>query len=176
MNFYYKKTQDQPVIYNGQQLPVENSGKLAPFLPDPTNNPSAVTINGVTLPSDVAIYVDAEKNIAESKILDGVSVFEHVSRKPYAVEFEFVLRTKNEPNTKTNKSPEYAFPQAAIQNLLDKVFIPNSILTVINTYLNGLGVSEIIISSITPTTVRGSKNLPVRIKGFENQKGQSIII
>ena len=176
LSIYLKQHPDAPVVYNGTTLPTENSGKLAPFPTDPTNNPSVVIINGIILPYDVAIYIDGEKIIAESKILDGVSVFEHIARKPYSIEFEFVLRTKNPPNTKDSKSPEYIFPQKAIQDLWDKVFIPNSILPITNTYLNGLGVTEIIIATITPTTIRGSKNLPVRIKGFENQKGQSLII
>ena len=174
MNFYYKQNQDKPVIYNGTQLPVANSGKLGPFPVDPTNNPSVVIINGITLPYDVAIYIDGEKIIAESKIIDGVSVFEHVARKPYLIEMEFVLRTKNDPNTKDSKSPEYVFPQKALEDLWNKVFIPNSIASIVNTYLNGLGVTEMIIYSISPTTYRGSKNVSVKIKGSENQKGQSL--
>jgi hypothetical protein len=42
--------------------------------------------------------------------------------------------------------------------------------------LNNLGILEIIIKGVKPATVRGSKNVPITIKAFENIPGQSIII
>ena len=48
---------------------------------DKTNNPSLVVLNGVTLPGDVIITTSDEKIIAETNILDGAVVFEHIRRK-----------------------------------------------------------------------------------------------
>jgi|ERR1035437_1455781 hypothetical protein len=175
MNIYIRKPGiDQPVVYGGHTLPLPGGGKYLPPMPDLTNNPSLVILGGIKLPIDVAVYISGEKTIAESKILDGVSVFEHVARLPYEIEFEMVIRTKND-QPGLYQDMGYIFPQKDLEAIWD-VWLLDSVVSIENTYLNGLYIDEMIIKSITPTTIRGSKNLPLRIKGYENIKGQSIII
>lgn len=176
MNIYLKKPDeaDNIIRYNGHELPKDKVKYVAP-VKDYSNYPSLTIIGltlaeGVKLPSDCAIYINGKKTIAQSKILDGVAVFERILRDPYEIEFEFVLRTK------ADTGGEYIFPQKAIETVWKNIFLPDSVLKIQNTYLNGLGVTEIVVESITPTTVRGSKNMPVRIKCFENIEGSSIII
>ena len=62
---------------------------------DPTNNPALVILNNITLPGDVIITTSEEKVIAESKILDGVMVFERLSRKPMEIDLTFTFREVN---------------------------------------------------------------------------------
>jgi hypothetical protein len=171
MNIYLKKQQPEPPIkYADHTLPLPDKGVGHLIEVDLSNYPSLVKLGDVILPSDVAIYLNAEKIIAGSKILDGVYVTEHIGRKPYEIEFEMVVRTQNA----TDKN--YIFPQKALEEIWNKLWLPNSVVTIQNTYLNGLGIEEMIIEKLTPTTLRGSKNLPVRIKGTENVKGLSLII
>jgi hypothetical protein len=173
MNIYYKKQlADQTQSYFDKVK--ADAKKPVIKYTDPTNNPGLVILGalyqngtqkapGVELPGDVAIYINGEKIIAESQILDGVVVFEHIARKPYDIEFEMVLRTK--------QGNDYIFPQAYIQKIWADLWIIDGVISIQNTYLNGLGVSQMVIFSIEPTTVRGSTNMPLRIKGKENQSG-----
>ena len=82
--------------YAGKTLPIPGGGKSQPIQTDLSNNPSLVKLGTVELPRDVAIYLNCEKVIAESKILDGVSVYEHILRNPYEIEFEIVLRNRKQ--------------------------------------------------------------------------------
>jgi hypothetical protein len=160
---------DGTVIYGGKELPRDEK----PYSPpgkDLTNNPSLTVIGGITLPADTAIYLNGKKTLAISKILDGVSVVERISREPYEIEFECVLRQASPDNT------IYIFPQEELDNVWSNVWLPDSVQKVQNTYLNKLGVQEIIIDTITPTTIRGSKNIPLRIHAYENVPGQTLIV
>lgn len=144
--------------------------------PDQTNNPSVVIIGGITLPNDVVIYINGEKVLVMDKILDGVSIVERVSREPYEIEFECVIRAKNEDGTLNSDLTQYIFPQKALEQVWQKVWIPDSVQTVQSTYLNGLGIQQIVIKGITPMTFRGSKNIGLRLKAWENVIGQTLII
>lgn len=155
------------VNYNGKTLP-QDKVTYVPPQKDLTNNPSLVVIGGITLPADTAIYLNGKKNLATSKILDGVSVVERISREPYELEFECVVRTQ--------QGTGYIFPQDELDNLWSNVWLPDSVQTIQNTYLNKLGIQEIIIESVSPTTVRGSKNIPLRIRGYENVPGQTLLV
>jgi hypothetical protein len=156
------------VNYNGGQYPRDKK-TFNPPAKDLTNNPSLVTIGGITLPADTVIYLNGFKTLAQSKILDGVTVIERVSREPYELEFECVVRAQD-------AAGNYIFPQDALDNLWTNVWIPDTVHTINNTYLNKLGIQEIVIESITPTTVRGSKNIPLRLRAYENVPGQTIIV
>lgn len=160
---------DPNVNYNGATLP-RDKVEYKPIPKDLTNNPSLCIIGGVTLPGDTIVYLSGEKNLVQSQILDGVSVFERIFRKPYQIEFEMVIRQKSADGE------NYVFPQDELYNFWSKVWVPDTIQIVQNTYLNKLGISQIIIESIEPTTLRGSKNLPLRLKAWENVPGQSLII
>ena len=159
----------EQVNYNGRTLPQDKVNYVPP-VKDLTNNPSLVVIGGITLPPDTAIYVNGKKTLATSKILDGVSVVERVLREPYEIEFECVIRTANADGT------GYIFPQDELDNVWSNVWLPDSVQKVQNTYLNKLGIQEIVIESISPTTVRGSKNIPLRIRAYENVPGQTLLV
>lgn len=164
--------QDPNMYYAGAVLPRDAVKFVAPPI-DFTNLPHLITIgngdNNLLLPSDVLVYINGEKIIPESQILDGVSVFEHVARKRYEVNFECVIRA-------TDSSGRQIFPQDDLDDIFTNVWLPNSVQKVVNTYLNKLGIQELIIKSISPDTVRGSTNIPLRMKCYENVPGQSIII
>lgn len=166
---YTPQVPDPNVDYHGATLP-RDKVEYVPPTKDLTNNPSLCIIAGVTLPQDTIVYLTGDKMLVQSQILDGVSVFERILRKPYQIEFEMVIRQK------TADGLGYVFPQDDLYNFWTKVWTPDSVQTVQNTYLNKLGISQIIIESVTPTTVRGSKNLPLRLKAWENVPGQSLII
>lgn len=159
---------DPTVNYHGKKLPQDGKApNLVP--PDPTNNPSLVVIGGIALPPDVVIMLNGHKILAMSRILDGISVVEHVGREPYKLEFEATFRITQDNGL------TYIFPQDALDDLWTNIWLPNSIQTIQNTYLNKLGIQEIIIEDIMPVTVRGSKNVPFKLKAIENVIGQTLI-
>lgn len=157
------------VDYGGKHLPGQKKTYQRPAL-DQSNNPSLTIINGVQLPLDTAIYLNGKKIHAVSTILDGVSVVERIRREPYEIEFEGVLRVKD------SSGSGYVFPQDAAKEMQDNIFFPNSVLKVQNTFLNKLGIQELIIDSFNPVTVRGSKNVPFRMRAFENVPGKTLIV
>lgn len=159
---------DGSVTYNGKELPLYEK-PYSPPQKDLTNNPSLVVIGGITMPADTVIYINGQKILAQSKILDGVSVTERILRMPYEIEFECVIREVDGNNINV-------FPQNELYNIWSNVWLPDSVLTIQNTYLNKLGIRELVVESISPTTVRGSKNIPLRIRGYENIPGTTIII
>ena len=100
------------------------------------NKPSEVYLSTipnkwVRLPIDVVIGLDGDKVIAESKILDGVAVFERISRKPFEINFEFTCREQDE-------SGNYVFPQDTIQELVQTVWQKDQVIQLKNTFLNSL--------------------------------------
>ena len=155
---------------------------------DQTNKPSLLVIGGITLPSDVVIFINGKKILVLDKILDGVSIIERISREPYEIEFECVLRAFNDQTTASlvsginngvtlnSDNTIYIFPQKMLEGFWQKIWLPDSIQKVQNTYLNGLGVQEIVIENVIPTTFRGSKNIALKIKAYENVPGQTLII
>jgi hypothetical protein len=167
-------TTNPNVSYQGKNLPADKV-VFTPTPTDLTNNPSRVRLYspsfGLVLPQDTVIYLMGEKGLAMTQILDGPVVYERIFTKPYELEFEFVLRTKD-PESPGN----YIFPQEDMLTLWNNLWLPDSVVSIDNTYLNKLGIMEMIIETITPVTVRGSKNLPVKIKGYQNVPGQSLII
>lgn len=161
---------DPNVYYAGSELPAQRVTPIG-LITDLSNNPSSIAlgVNGVyiTLPASTQIILKGEKIIAESQILDGVSVFEHVSRKPYEIDFDVLI---------WNSSMNAPFPQDVINNIWNNLWVPNTILQLVNTYLNGLGVLQVIVKSINPTPKLGSTSVVLKLKLYENQVGQSIIM
>lgn len=163
---------DTNMYYDGYTMPRDAVTPVkAPI--DFTNNPSLVTIgngdNNLSLPSDVMVYIEGEKIIAESQILDGVSVFEHITRKPYEINFECNIWD-------TDADGKQIFPQDLLDDIFQNIFLPNTVIAVTNTFLNKIGISQLIVKTISPATVRGSFKIPLRIKCYENVPGQSIIM
>jgi|YelNatPaOPRAMG01_1025707.scaffolds.fasta_scaffold114821_2 hypothetical protein len=128
---------------------------------DATNRPSLVMLNGVTLPIDTTISLNGEKVIAESKILDGASVFERVSRKPYEIEFNFTIR-EQDPTTK-----KYIFGQNTSYELTTDVWELDEVLELTNTWLNKKGIQNVIVKSFTEVNVRGNTNIIGSLKCLE---------
>ena len=146
---------------------------------DPTNQPSQVILNGYTLPENVQIVDSNGKIIAETKILDGVMVYERVSRLPMDITFEFTFREINTgqyPNSPLNK---YVFPQKMIENFNSNVWQKDQTIEVKNSYLNGLGILYLILKDVTKTTIRGNTDVLCSIKCKEvvnNSSQQNTLI
>lgn len=153
----------------GQKLVIQSTN-------DQTNNPSLVIIGNITLPADVVITIDGEKIIADSVILDGVQVTERIARKAYDIDFEFVLREYRIDGALNSDRTSTVFPQDQLDDIFQQIWLPNTVQTLQNTYLNKLGIQELIVRKISPETIRGSKNLPVRLKCTENVPGQTLIL
>lgn len=179
--------QDPNVPYNGKTLAADAVTPV-PFS-DPLNTPGTTILsNGtqqITLPPDTIIMLAGKKIIAKTNILDGVSVFERIMRDPYQIDFEGVFRMQDINGTRYNNTtppagttgtPNNIWPQEYLNDVWNYVWLPNTILTIKNSYLNGLGIQQIIIEEISPSTIRGSKNIPYKIKAWENVPGQSLII
>jgi len=143
---------------------------------DPTNYPALVIINGVTLPKDALITIDGKKLLVNSKILDGVNVTERILREPYKIEIECVFRKTNAVGEINYDGTFWIFDQDSLNTAWTKIWIPDSVLNITNTYLNALGVSEIIVESVNPTISRGSTNIGFKISAIENVAGQTLII
>lgn len=161
---------DPNVFYAGKQLPVQ-AVQTQPYVVDQSNNPSSIAIGGIFLPTSTQIILRGEKIIAESQIIDGVSVFEHISRKPYEIDFDITIWQGDNSNQASTR-----FPQQQINDIWSTIWAPNSVQNITNTYLNGLGIQQIIIKSINPQPKLGSTNVVMRMKCYENEAGQSIIM
>lgn len=172
---------DPNVNYNGLVLPAQKT-TVKKQETDLTNNPSLVVIGGVTLPPDTIITFPGRNILVQTQILDGVSVFERINRAPVEIEFEFTLRMQQINGIAYNNTtapsglalagvPQDLFPQAYIESVYNNIFLPKTIQTVQNTLLNGVGISQIIIEAFEPYTIRGSTNVPCRLRAFENVYG-----
>jgi hypothetical protein len=184
---------DPNVNYGGNILPA--AGKQYVAIPmDPSNQPNLVMLgtvqsnvvqnygtaysppvtgavlqNGVVvLPADVVIKGYVEKVIAETTILDGVDVNEHIRRSPIYFELEFVARAKS--------GPEWIFAQAFINNLFQKIILPASVIYISNTFLNGLGITEMVIRKGEFDTIRANINVPIIMRCKESMPGTSLIV
>ena len=125
------------------------------------DHPSRVWLNNVLLPEDVIIGGDFEKVVAESKILDGASVFERICRKPIDINLEFTIREKD-------ASGNWIFPIATIQSLFDTVWQPDQVVPIKNSLLNALHINYVVIISGSFTTFRGNTNVIETIKCKES--------
>lgn len=152
-----------------------------------TNDICIVKLNGILLPLDVLISINGQKIIAQSQILDGVAVFERVTRKPYDIDFDFVVRgvkkTKPKgliPGLTINKPTinNWIFPMEdtesdgiyypGVPTIFGYNWEPNEVLKVENLFLEKLGIRQVIVSDIQITTIRGSINVPIKLKCFED--------
>lgn len=184
---------DANVNYAGSNLPAA-AKKFVPIGIDSTNQPNLVILsatqsaivpfNGVTykppvqgdilpngaivLPADVMIHGNMEKIIADTTIIDGVDVSEHIRRTPMYIEMEFVIRERN--------GNQWFFGQDYLDALYQKIILPQTVIFIGNTMLNKLGIQEVIILKMEMETLRGSINIPFTLKMKENIPGQSLIV
>ena len=175
---------DPDVPYAGKVL-ARDKVTPQPFT-DPANTPSSITLGGIVLPPDTEIHLSPDKVIVMTEILDGPTCFEHITIKATEIEFECTLRMQNQGGTNfynTNNQPQglkgpinNVFAQQYLHDVWFKIFQPGSVLQVKNSMLNNLNISEVVIQHCQVATVRGSTNIPVRIKCWENMPGQSLIM
>jgi hypothetical protein len=174
-------TPDPNVDYAGYVLPGQKATPQTQT-PDQTNNPSLVIIGGVTLPGDCTISFPGKNILVQTQILDGVSVFERINRAPIEIDFDFTIRmqqiggiayrgTTPPSGLAAGGMPQNLFPQAYLENIWNNIFLPKSVQTLQNTLLNGLGISQLIIESVRSYTVRGSTDVPFKIRAYENVYG-----
>jgi hypothetical protein len=127
---------------------------------DPTNVPSVVSLNNIDLPRDVVIGLNGEKVIAESKILDGAYIFERVGRKPFEINLEFNLRDVDVLN-------RYIFPNEKAYEIVTDIWQVDQVIPIRNTFLNKIGITDVIVKTIAFSTIRGNTNLPLSIHLME---------
>ena len=140
------------------------------------NNVNIIKLNGYQLPPDTQYDLSADKMINQSQILDGVVVYERVTRKPWEITFNFVLRefestqpVLNTPLGTINFTPvKWIFPLKLTQEIVQQVFNVDSVLKVENIYLNRIGIQQVIVSEIGIGVNRGTVNVPVRLRCFED--------
>lgn len=141
------------------------------------NDVNIVKLNGYTLPEDVQFSINYDKMIAQSQILDGVVVYERVTRKPAEITFEFTLREKKsktpvigvggaELNLATQT--KYVFPMQLSKEIIQSVFNVDSVLKVENSYLNSVGIFQVVVSEMGIQLNRGTVNVPVRMRCYED--------
>jgi hypothetical protein len=168
------------------QLYIKNTGS------DNGSNVCEVRLAGILLPLDVQFSVNGNKLIAESQILDGVAVYERITRKPYEIDFDFTMRSQTPVITKSNisvaglKIPQarvnkWSFPLDETNDIFQNVWALDKVIKVENVFLNKLGIQQVIIADIQITTIRGSIDVPIKIKTKEdfystNSVGTTLII
>lgn len=177
--------------YDGKTLPQDKAAPVTQQV-DLKNNPSSVEFWNInqttllaTLPPDVLIITPAQKHIVATKILDGVNVYERIWREPTEIEFDFVLRMQQigsvvynntQPPAGSTGAVTNVFAQDYLNTIWSQVFLPDTVVVVKNTMLNGIGIQQLVIRDFTPATVRGSTNIPCKMRCYENVPGQSLII
>lgn len=166
------------VNYNGGTFP-RDKVNYAPPQVDQTNDPSVLIIGGIILPADTVVYIDGMKTNARSQILDGVEVTEHINRKATNIEFDIVIRefgAMASENSTILSATGAPFPQDQLVNFWDTVWRLNTVQKIQHTLINKMGINQIIIDNVNVSTVRGSKNIPIRLTAYENVPGDSLII
>lgn len=139
------------------------------------DKPGNYVINGYPMPDDTICTIDGEKVIAENKIADGGYIFERVSLKPYELNFEFTIRDNNPTFIDKTKLIDggtltlgWIFPQEKIEKTLRETFKVDVPVKVENSYLNGIGVTSIIIKTISLRPARGTTDVVGNIKAWED--------
>jgi hypothetical protein len=177
-------TPDPTVNYAGSTLP-QDAAEPQVFT-DPTNTPGTVQLGGILMSVDTLTFLNGKKILVLTHILDGPSVFERISRDPCEIEFEGVLRMQNQGGINfynTNSAPpgltgplNNVFAQQYMNDVWTNCYLPDSVLNVKNSFLNGINISELVIETISVRPRRGSTDIAFKIKAFENVPGQSLII
>lgn len=184
---------DPDITYNGGTLPADKI-VYVPFI-DSFNTPGEITLitpsNSITLPPDTKCFPHGAKHLAMTPLLDAedgqplVVAFERIQRKPYKIEIEGTFRMQNQGGTTyENTNPpaglrgpiNNVFAQQSLNAFWNGIWLIDTVVKIKNSYLNGLGIQEIVIEDMTPEVVRGSTNIPFHITAWENVPGQSLII
>jgi len=175
------------INYNGAQLP-RDAAKLAAFK-DFLNKPGEIKLNNgvqeIVMPPDTVIIPDAEKLLVKTNILDGVSAFERILRFASFMELRGTVRMQDIDGTRYNNTTPPAgltgninnvFPQEYINDIWEYVFLPNTVLVLKNSFLNGIGIQQVIVEKMSYMPGQGTTNVGYRLGVWENVNGPSLII
>jgi hypothetical protein len=139
----------------------------------------------IELPADTTIQTSASKLLAKSQIIDGVAVFERITRAPIELNFDFTYMQYNDgkPVTPENKAPImnifkvgivkdrniYQYPINLIKDFYDKIYTKGAVITLKNNYINtAFGIMNIILEDFQTTQERGSMFIGGRLKAYED--------
>lgn len=175
------------VTYAEKTLPNDKATPVT--FSDPFNTPGLILLNNgvqqIQLPPDTVVIPEGEKRLAMTFIVDGPSVFERIQTKPRRLEFRGTFRMQDIGGTRYNNTTpppgatgwvNNVFPQEYINDVYNYVFLPNTVLTLKNSFLNGIGILELIVENIIFEPRPGTTNVGYSLAAWENQRGQSIII
>ena len=150
------------------------------------NTAYIVKLNGYLMPSDIQYDLSFDKMVAESQILDGAIVYERVTRKAVQIDFKFTVRSYevSQPERvvgifgKEFKFPEvktedYYFPDTEFSEFYTKVFKIDNIIQVENSFINKLGITELVVRDMQVETILGNTDIRVKLKCSENYVPQS---
>jgi hypothetical protein len=141
------------------------------------NQVNKVVLGVYELPLDVLIILNGNKMIAQSQILDGVAVFERVTRKPFDIDFDFTLReTVTNTNTVTifkktfdlAQTNRFIFPLESMNSFFQNVWKSDEVLRIDNAFLNKIGINQVVLNDIQITTIRGNTDIGIKIKTIED--------
>jgi len=134
-------------------------------------------VGGVTLPADVNIEPNFEKFIVLDNILNGAPVTEYVSRKATKFTITATFRAQyNNGQINANDLTANIFPQDLLETFFQQVFQPNGSISIQNSILNGLGITNIIVQSMKPKFTNGSYNIGLTLECYEDVAGSSLLL
>jgi len=134
-------------------------------------------VGGVTLPADVNIEPEFEKYIIVDSILNGSPVTEYVGRKATRFTINATFRaayTNGQINA--NDLSNNIFPQSLLEDFFQQVFQPNGSISIQNSILNGLGITNIIVTKMKPKFTNGSYNIGLTLDCYEDVAGSSLLL
>ena len=68
------------------------------------------------------------------------------------------------------------FPQSLLEEFFQQVFQPNGSISIQNSILNGLGITNIIVQSMKPKFTNGSYNIGLTLDCYEDVAGSSLLL
>ena len=135
------------------------------------------SLGGVTLPADVNIEPTFEKFIVLDNILNGAPVTEYVGRKATKFTITATFRASyNGGQINANDLSNNIFPQSLLEEFFQQVFQPNGSISIQNSILNGLGITNIIVQSMKPKFTNGSYNIGLTLDCYEDVAGSSLLL
>lgn len=178
---------DPNIDYAGVSLP-KGAKTFVPFK-DVLNKPGEIFLNNgfqeIMLPPDTVIIPDDEKLLVRTEILDGVSAFERILRLPMYMEFHGTFRMQAINGTRYNNTtppagligmPVNVWPQEYINDVWQYVFLPDTVLIIKNSFLNGIGIQQVIVEKFGQEPARGTTDVRFRLQAWENVDGPSLLI
>jgi hypothetical protein len=155
---------------------------LTPISVSSSQDSSGNNPDSFQLPLDVDISFSGDKLIAQSQILDGVAVYERVTRKPFEINFSFTLReTQITSSTLGFHRDRFIFPMELSKEFHQKVWLKDEVLKVDNIWLNKLGILQVVLNDMQVGTKPGNTDIFIKMKCTEDtystsQTGKTLLI